>query len=755
MKFACIGTYPPRECGIGSFTSDLYHSMLGDINQNENEGFIIAMKNSDEEYSYPKEVKLTIQQENRNEYIAAAKHINNSGADVCILQHEYGIFGGQSGIYILSLLHHLKIHLVVTLHTISNTPSNTEKAILKEICKMANMVVVMNLKAIDFLIDIYDVPKEKVAFIEHGVPDFHFDQKKVKKEFKLEEKKILLTFGFLSRNKGIEVAIKALPKLVKKHPNIIYLVLGKIHPSVMRCSGDEYLIYLKQLVKKLKLEDHVVIPNSYIPQDDLFKYLYASDIYITPYNNEAQITSGTLSYAIGAGAAVISTPYWHATELLANGRGRLFDFHNSNQLADILIELLDNPNTLNALKKNAYEYGRNLTWPKIGAKYNHHVFNILQDEIETKGQSFDILIMPQFSLKHIHRLTDDTGIRQHAKFSIPSLQDGYCLDDNARALLMALLAYKEKNNYKALELCPIYLSYIQYMQNDDGTFRNFLGFDRSFLDEVGSEDSFGRTIWALGYLLGNPPNYSYYQSGQSIFLKAVPVFEKLKSIRSIANTIVGISYYLQRNPTDDSMTELLSRLSKKLVTSYEENSSDTWRWFEPFLTYDNAMLPLALLHSTEIHNDDKIRATAFRSMEFLINKTFTNGYLSIIGNDGWYEKDEKRATFAQQPLDVMAMILLFQQAFKLTKNEEYLNKLFKSYMWFLGENDLRISLYDSETNGCCDGLESYGVNRNQGAESTLAYVISHLTVLKAHKDFNREIFAKKRLAKKISQNVIN
>jgi len=722
--------------------------MVDDVNMNENEGFIIAMNNSDEKYSYPKEVKLTIQQENRNEYLSAAKYINNSGADVCILQHEFGIFGGRSGIYILSMLHRLKIHLVVTLHTISNTPSYTEKAILKEICKMAKLVVVMNLKAIDFLIDIYDVPRVKISFIEHGVPNYHFDQKKIKKVLQLEEKKIILTFGFLSRNKGIEVAIKALPKLVKKHPNVIYLVLGKIHPSVLRSSGDEYLLYLRQLVKNLNLEDHVIIPNEYVPQEDLFKYLYASDIYITPYNNEAQITSGTLSYAVGAGSAVISTPYWHATELLANGVGRLFDFQNSNQLTDILVELLDCPETLNALRKKAYEYGRNITWPEIGAKYNRNIFNILQDKIEKKGKSFDILTIPPFSLKHIKRLTDDTGIMQHAKFSIPDLKHGYCLDDNARALLMAVLAFKEKNNYKALELCPIYLRYILYMQNDNGTFRNFLSFDRSFLDEEGSEDSFGRTIWALGYLLANAPNSSYYESGQSIFLKAIPVFEKLKSIRGIANTIVGISYYLHRNHSDDSMVELLRRLSIKLVNSYEVNSSDNWRWFEPLLTYDNAMLPLALLHATEILNDDKIRGIAFSSMDFLIGKTFTDGYLSIIGNNGWYKKDEKRASFAQQPLDALAMILLFKQAFQITKNIEYLNKLFTSYMWFLGENDLRISLYDSETNGCCDGLESSGVNRNQGAESTLAYVISHLIVLQAHKEFNREILAQKVLFKK-------
>ncbi len=747
MKFAYIGTYPPRECGIGTFTRNLYYSMTGNNKpkSNKNKGFIIAMNNSDEEYSYPQEVELTIRQEYQRDYLAAAKYINHSGADVCILQHEFGIFGGKSGVYILPLLHRLKIPLVVTLHTIIKTPSYSEKAIMKEICKMAAKVVVMNQKAIDFLIDIYAVEKEKIAFIEHGVPDYQFNQEEVKKEFKLEDKKIILTFGFLSRNKGIEVAIKALPKLVEKHPNILYLVLGKIHPNVLRFSGEEYLIYLRLLVKNLNLEDHVIIPNKYVKQEELFKYLYASDMYITPYNNEAQITSGTLSYAVGVGSAVISTPYWHATDLLANGRGRLFDFHDSEQLSDILIELLDKPEVLKKIRKKAYDYGRGLTWPKIGEKYNNMLSYVLKNKItivKEKDPSFDILFMPPFSLNHIKRLTDDTGIIQHAKYGIPNLKDGYCLDDNARALLMALMAYKQKKSHQALELCPVYLSYIHYMQNEDGTFRNFLSFNRSFLDEVGSEDSFGRTIWALGYLLGNAPNDSYYQSGRSIFTNAIPIFEKLKSIRSIANTMIGISYYLQSKPCDDSMTETLRRLANTLIEHYKKNSSKNWKWFESELTYDNAMLPLALLHATEILNDDKIHATALCSMNFLIDVTFSDGYLSIIGNKNWYKKDGQKAKFAQQPIDALAMILMFHQAFRVSKNKEYLNKLFTSYMWFLGENDLRMSLYDFETNGCCDGLESDGINLNQGAESTLAYMISHLTVLQAHEEFYKDTFSK-------------
>lgn len=738
MKIAFIGTYPPRECGIGTFTNNLFNSVVNNKTGFSSDGFVVALNDFTNIYEYPEEVKLTIRQEYQEDYLQAVKFINHSGADLCVLEHEFGIFGGQSGVYILPLLHRLEIPLLVTLHTILKAPSYNEKAILQEICKMANKIVVMSNKAIEFLTHIYDVPEEKIAFINHGVPDLHFSPEKSRKEFKLEHKSVLTTFGFIGRNKGIETVIKALPAVIKKHPDVIYMVLGKTHPNVLRHSGEEYRIYLMRLVKTLELEEHVVFLNEFLDVNDLFKYLSTTDIYITPYLNEAQITSGTLSYAIGTGSAIISTPYWHAAELLADGRGRLFNFNDSDELSSIITELLDNPAELRKLKNKANEYGKKITWPKTGEKYFALAEEVMMQGTGKKAKKdtiLDLLILPPFSLIHINRLTDDTGIIQHAKFGIPNLKEGYCLDDNARALLMVLMAYRQMKDVRALELSPVYLSYIHYMQNKDGTFRNFLSFSRNYLDDIGSEDSFGRTIWALGYLLGNAPNDAYYQTGRLMFFNAAPNFEKLKSIRSIANTMIGVCYYLKTNPGDDAMTERLRNMAQKLIQHYEENESDDWKWFEPLLAYDNGILPLSLLQSAKILNEDKVLEVAINTMQFLTEHTLNENYLSIIGNEKWYKKNGERSVYAQQPIDAMAMVLMFHQAFHVTKDKEYLKKLYTSFLWFLGENDIRLSLYDFETKGCCDGFENYGVNRNQGAESSLAYLISHLTVLQAYEEF--------------------
>lgn len=740
MKIAFIGTYPPRECGIGTFTKNLFNSMLLDHNTSKNthKGYVVAVTDYNTHYDYPDEVKTSINQELLEDYIKAAKYINLSGADICILEHEFGIFGGQDGVNILPLLHRLDIPFIVTLHTILKKPSYNQKAVLQQVCNMAQKIVVMSNKAIEFLTDIYDVAPEKIAFIEHGVPNLHYNSDKSKKEFKLEHRKVLLTFGFIGRNKGIETVIKALPEVVKTHPNVIYIVLGKTHPNVLRHSGEEYRIFLMRMVKKLELDDHVVFLNEFIEVAELFKYLSATDIYITPYLNESQITSGTLSYAVGVGAAAISTPYWHAEELLANGRGRLFNFNNHKELADLIIELFNNPKTLAEIKHRAFAYGKKISWPKTGEKYCQLAETIVENCSFTpskKDSLFDPLIIPAFSLNHINRLTDDTGIIQHAKFGIPNLKEGYCLDDNARALLMVLMAYNQFKDTRALELSPIYLSYIHYMQNKDGTFRNFMSFSRQFLDNVGSEDSFGRTIWSLGYLLGHAPKDAFYQTGKEIFFNAAPNFEKLQSIRSIANTMIGICHYLNNHLGDDSMMERLRNLAKTLVTNYKKNESEDWHWFESLLAYDNGILPLAMLHAAEILNDREITQIAFSSMNFLTQHTLKNNYLSVIGNQKWFKKDNERSLFAQQPIDAMASVLMYNQAFRLTNNIEYLNNLFMSFLWFLGENDLRMSLYDFETQGCCDGFEQQGVNRNQGAESSLAYLIAHITVQQAYAEY--------------------
>jgi glycosyltransferase involved in cell wall biosynthesis len=740
MKFAYIGTYPPRQCGIGTFTKNLLSSMVTNVETNgkKHEAIVVAINDLNQNYEYPEEVKFTLRQEHQRDYIQAAKFINYSGSDICILEHEYGIYGGESGVYILPLLHRLEIPLMVTLHTVVKNPSYIEKAILKEIGKMADLIVVMSQKAIRFLTDVYQIPFEKIVQLEHGVPDLQFNPELIKKEFNLENKKVLLTFGLISRNKGIETVIRALPQVVEKHPNTIYLILGRTHPSVIRHSGEEYRSYLKILVKTLNLENNVFFFNEFVNQKDLFRYLYATDIYITPYLNEAQITSGTLSYAVGTGAAVISTPYWHAQELLADGRGRLFDFNNFNQLAQILLELLDKPDVLKTLRKKAYDYGRNITWPKIGQKYVEAAEKIVAEKpvkVVQKETNIDPLMLPEFSLDHIKRMTDPTGIIQHAKYGIPNLKEGYCLDDNARALLMVLMAYRQKKDPLALELLPIYLSYIHYMQNKDGTFRNFLSFKRDYLDEVGSEDSFGRAVWALGYLIGNSPNDAYYQSGRMIFFEACPNFEKLQSLRGIANTMIGICYYLMVNKSDESMIEVLRTLTFKIIDQYDAESSPEWKWFEPILCYDNAILPLSLFYSYQFIKEEKVLSVALEAMNFLISINLKDGYLSLIGNQKWYRKGGERAYFAQQPVDTMAMVLMFYQAFIATNDKQYLNQMYTSFMWFLGENDLRMNLYDFETSGCCDGIEEYGINRNQGAESSLAYLISHLRILRGFEQF--------------------
>lgn len=743
MKNAYIATYPPRQCGIGTFTENLFKSMIASKKDDSDDrnSFIVAMDDAEEMLVYPEEVKLTIRQELQEDYLAAAKYINMSGADCCILQHEFGIFGGQDGIYILPLLHELEIPLIVTLHTVMQNPSNNQKEVLQTICGMANRVVVMSYKAIEMLIEIYDVPRNKIAYIEHGVPDIHNIQEEVKKEFKLEDRKVMLTFGFIGRNKGIETAIKALPRVVEKHPEILYIVLGKTHPNVIKHAGEEYRLSLIQLIEDLQLEKNVVLLNEFATQKQLFKYLYASDIYITPYLNEAQITSGTLSYAVGVGSAVVSTPYWHATELLSEGRGVMFDFGKTEQLSDVLIDLLDNPEKRLEIRRKAREHGQKITWPKIGGIYNDVVQTVVDEKIKIEKKEvvpFDISLLPEFSMKQIKRLTDDTGIIQHAIFGIPNLKEGYSLCDNSRALLLALMAYRIKKDTSSLKLIPVYLSYIHYMQNDDGNFRNFLSFSRHYLDEVGSEDSFGRTIWAIGYLLNHPPNNSYCQIGQLIFDKAKPHFDNLQSIRSIANTIIGISYYLRSNMGDDAMIEKLRELTYKLIDHYNINNHDGWHWYEALLAYDNAILPLAMLHATSILNEEKIKKVAFESMDFLVEHTLNRGHLSIIGNEEWFMKDGERSVFAQQPVDAMGMVLMLRQAYNITGDISYLTKLFKSFKWFLGENDLRISLYNHDTQGCCDGIESYGVNQNQGAESTIAYLVSYLNVLRAHEDYYRK-----------------
>jgi glycosyltransferase involved in cell wall biosynthesis len=741
MRIAYISTYPPRECGIATFNQNL----VGAVNANftgkdalTQSGFVVAMNDSEKlkQYEYPDEVKFVIRQDHQKDYIRAANYLNTSNADVCILEHEFGIYGGESGIYILPLINRLEKPLITVLHTVLREPSFVQKIIMREIADQSAKVIVMSKRAVEFLRDIYEIPADKIQIIEHGVPDLEAEENnEIKKLPAFKNHKVLFTFGLISRNKGLETVIKALPAIVKQNPDVMYVILGNTHPGVLKNNGEEYRDSLKRLAAQLGVSKNLTFINKFVSEAELFQYLTAVDIYITPYLNEAQITSGTLSYAVGAGAAVVSTPYWHATELLDNDRGRIFDFKDHEQLAAIVNDLLGNPDSLTQLKRNAYDYGLHLRWPKTGAEY----IKIAQEAAAKHDMNGKILqstivdpeIMPRFSLDHVLRLTDDTGIVQHAKFGIPNLKEGYCLDDNARALIMALMAYQRNKSPEALKLLPIYLSYIHYMQTEDGNFRNFLSFSRQYLDEVGSEDSFGRTIWSLGYLINCATNNSYREFAVEIFHKAVQQFKNLYHLRGLANTIIGVALYLKVFPTDEGMLNEMNRLTEPLMASYAKNRDTDWHWFEEKMTYDNAILPLALMHACEITGDIKVKQVAMESMAFLDKLTLNNGYLTPVGNEGWYHKGGDFPLYDQQAIETMAMVLMNFQAYQIWHKPEYIEKMFACYMWFLGENTLRAPLYDHETKGCCDGILPTGINRNQGAESTLAYLISHLTVLKA------------------------
>ncbi|MCZ4243616.1 glycosyltransferase [Pedobacter punctiformis] len=737
MKIAYISTYPPRECGLATFNQNLVNALGLNSSYNSEKSFIVALNESDDldEHNYPKEVKFVIRQQNQQDYIDAAEFINNSEVDTCIIEHEFGIYGGNSGVFLLSLINKLKKPFITILHTVLKEPSFMQQTIIKEIAAKSSKIVVMSKKAVLFLNRIYQIPSTQIKLIEHGVPDLEpIPDNDIAQSDLFRNRRVLFTFGLISRNKGLETVIKALPKIVNQHPDVLYVILGNTHPGVVKHNGEEYRDSLKSLAKDLGVENHIAFVNKFVSEEELHQYLTACYIYITPYLNEAQITSGTLSYAIGAGAAVVSTPYWHAEELLADDRGKLFGFKNDNQLADILGTLLDDDDKHKQLKENAYQYGLNLRWPAIGNVY----LNLLEDALaaEQKPQRvippiIDVERMPALNLNHISLLTDDTGIIQHARFGIPNLKEGYCIDDNARALIMALMAYDQDKNQKALKLIPVYLSFIQYMQREDGNFRNFLSFNRNYLDEIGSEDSFGRTIWALGYLICTGPNNSYREFGKELFSHSIPHFKDLKYLRGMANTIIGIAYYLSAHPGDEPLVTEINRLSASLIRAYDQNKDGDWHWFENILTYDNAILPLALLSHYEATGNTKSFKIAMESIEFLNSFSFKNGYLNPVGNAGWMKKNGKNPIYDQQALETMAMVLLYSKTFNITNDDQYLNLMHISYEWFLGKNSLHVPLYDFETQGCADGLQFNSVNRNQGAESTLAYFISHLAILKA------------------------
>ena len=734
-KVVFISSFAPRKCGIATFTSDLIDSTALAAN-GEFEPLVVAMRSGDHKYNDP--VKFEIRQNVKSDYICAADYINFSHVDAVSVQHEFGLFGGEAGSYLSLLLNRLKAPVITTLHTVLDDPDEAQYKSLVDLCQASYRVITMNERGVGMLSDIYGIPTRKIKLIAHGIPDLPFvDSNYYKHKFGLEDRRTILTFGLLSKNKGIEVMLKAMQTIVKTDPSVIYIVLGMTHPNVLEHDGESYRFGLQQTVKDLNLQEHVIFHNRFVDDKELHNFLCAADIYVTPYLSEKQLTSGTLSFAVGTGKAVVSTPYWAATELLADGRGKLVPFGDSQQMAREIVEILHNDTQYYSLRRRAYEYGRSRTWPKIGQIY-WKLFGstrkLPQISAKTKlsaAETISSIEVPEPSLDHLKKLTDDTGLYQHAKFTIPNREFGYCTDDNARAVIAMTRYYAQNPEPESLRLLDTYLSYIIHSQSSDGTVKNFMDFDRTWRTDEPAHDAFGRVLWAFGTVMAKPPAPPYLLIAKDCFDISVELVQK-QLPKGMAYSILGMSDYLKQFPGAIDIKRQLELAADGLVRQYEESHYPGWHWFEDALTYDNAVLPHAMYIASLTLDNKRYGEVADITCEFLLENTFNGTHFSFIGCKGWYERNRKKATFDQQPIEAAGTVMMLKAAYEATQNERFLTLQRKAFDWFLGRNDLHVPLYDFRTKGCNDGLTPDGVNTNQGAESTLSLLLSLLTMVESY-----------------------
>jgi glycosyltransferase involved in cell wall biosynthesis len=742
---AFVGTYLPRRCGIATFTHDLvtnlralYGSKAGDALH------VLALNNSAAEYEYPPEVRFVIRQQHKGDYREAADFLNLSVHEVLSLQHEFGIFGGDDGSHILHLLENLKKPVLTTLHTVPKEPTSHQRDILKAVCALSTLLVVQAERAIGMLTQIYDVPEQKIVMIHHGAPNVPFlDSSYYKDQFQAEGRPIILTFGLLSPNKGIEYAIEALADAVEEFPDVLYIVLGATHPEVKRRRGEEYRVSLEALVKSKGLGEHVLFHNRFVELEQLVRFLVAADVYLTPYLVREQIASGTLAYAVACGKAIISTPYWYAEELLAEGRGRLVPFRDSAALAEQMIELLGDERLRNRLRKKAYQFGRQMVWGEVAALYAEACERaVIEYGTQVRAKivrepTVERPALPEINLDHLRSLTDDTGLLQHAIFATPDRYHGYCSDDNARALMLLAENWRLFRHENVLPVMQVYLAFLNHaLDLETHRVRNFMSYDRRWLEEAGSEDSHGRTLWALGSVVASAPNDAILAFALRVFKEALHSCTQLTSPRAWAFAILGCIAYLQRFGGDREVQGLADGLSSRLLELFVTHSVEDWPWCEDVVTYDNARLPQALIAYHRSFEDENMLRQGLSSLEWLLDLQTdpVHGHLSLIGNDGWFRRGGKKARFDQQPLDATALIDACHEALLATDDTRWRTAMEQCFAWFLGSNDLQQSLYDFSTGGCHDGLHPTGINQNQGCESTICWLLAlHCMYEIAHK----------------------
>jgi glycosyltransferase involved in cell wall biosynthesis len=734
-RVAFISSYPPRRCGIATFSSDLVCSISA-ASEGQFEPLVVAMRSDEQHYDEP--VKFEIRQNVKKDYISAADYINFSHVDLVSVQHEFGLFGGEAGSYLNLLLNRLKPPVITTLHTVIQGPSPDQHKGLADTCDASYKVITMNERGVGMLREIYGISEKKIGLIPHGIPDLPFvDSNYYKHKFGMEERRTILTFGLLSRNKGIEVMLEAMPTIIQAEPSVLYVILGMTHPEVLKDDGESYRFRLQRMVKELGLEEHVIFHNRFVKEEELRNFLCATDVYTTPYLNVEQLTSGTLSFAVGTGKAVVSTPYWAATELLADGRGKLAPFGDSKQMAAAVIEILKNDSLYYSLRRKAFEYGRSRTWPKIGEIYwelfkaKELLLRVTTKPVIAAAEKVSSIELPEPSLVHLKRLTDDTGLLQHAKFTVPNREEGYSTDDNARALIAMTKYYTQYPTPEALRLFETYLSFVLYSQTPDGGIRNLMDYNRCWRKREPAHDALGRVLWALGTIMAKPPSSAYLPTIKDCFDNSIRYVEKQHS-RGLAYSILGMANYLIAFPGASDIKRLMAIAADKLAALYQKNSRPDWQWFEEVLSYDNAVLPHALFVAGFTFGEQKYFEIAERTCEFLLSATLADEHFSFIGCVGWYKRGGKRACFDQQPIEAAGTIMMLRTAYDTTQNIRFLTLQRKAFDWFLGANDLCIPIYNFRTQGCHDGLGEDGVNLNQGAESIVSFLLGLLAIIESY-----------------------
>lgn len=723
-----ITSFPPRKCGIATYSQDLIKS----IEDKYCDSFtlkVCALQRKDVELKYPPEVNYFLKTGLKDDYKRLALSLNAVEAiKIIYLQHEFGLFGGHLGDFILDFLEDIDKPVITTFHTVLTKPNEERKSVIQKITELSSQVIVMTSLSAKILKNEYLIPEEKIKIIAHGTHLIEPLHSSLKKSIPFKNKIIISTFGLISEGKGIETALEALPKIVAQFPNVLYLIIGKTHPEVVKQEGEIYRDYLHEKVKELKIANNVLFINKYLELEVLLEYLQRTDVYFFTSKDPQQAVSGTLVYALSAACPVVSTPIPHSLELL-DGAGINFDFGNADQLADAAILMLSNPKMMEEMRLNALHRISPTSWQNAAISHIDLAKTILN--ATDFQQNYKI---PEINLEHINRMTTDFGMIQFAKISEPDLASGYTIDDNARALIAVAKHFELTGKFSDLPLINIYLKFILFCQQEDGSFLNYVTTDKQFFDknkDENLEDANGRAIWALGEFLSMKQllDFSLQAQVENAFKKAIHSIPQLQSPRAIAFCIKGL-YFYYRFKKEESILHLITKLADNLVSKYRGVSNDDWHWYEEYLTYANAVIPEAMLMAGECTKNELFKDIAHKTFDYLLETTFIDEQLKVISNRGWHHKGKDKNHFGEQPIEVAYTILALNTFYKKKNNKVYLDKIQTAFNWFLGENHLHQIIYNPITGGCYDGLEEHQVNLNQGAESTISYLLARLVVEK-------------------------